>query len=61
MSKKEELEKLLHEELDNIYCYNCSNEGKEEPCDWCHRKYIQWKPSDELIHSIVEIAVRKEE
>ena len=61
MSKREELTDLLHTELYNIYCYNCKNSGQEEPCDWCHRKYMQWQASDGLIESIIKIAERKEE
>lgn len=59
MSKKEELEKFLHGELDNIYCYNC-RKGDDCDDDECHRKNMGWQASQGLIDRIVEIAMRKE-
>ncbi len=58
---RDEIIQKLKGELDNIYCYNCAYNGIEEPCDWCHRKYMQWKPSDELLNSIADMVERKEE
>lgn len=60
MNKREELAEFLRNELDSIYCYNCRNEGKEEPCDWCHRKYMQWQVSDAVIEKACDIAEREE-
>ena len=51
---KEEIIEVLKEELGSIYCYNCQHEGKEEPCEWCHRKYMQWQPSEGLLSGIAD-------
>lgn len=64
---RDEIVEKLRSELDDIYCYNCKHESAENhrdgehPCEWCHRKYMHWQPSDELIERIVDIAERKEE
>lgn len=38
---------ILMQELDKIYCYNCRNEENTDNCDDCHRKYMEWKISEE--------------
>lgn len=61
MSKRDELADYLRNELYSIYCNNCRHEGKDEPCDWCHRKYMQWQVSDEVIEKACDIADKEEE
>lgn len=61
MSKRDELADYLRNELYSIYCNNCRHKGKEEPCDWCHRKYMQWQVSDEVIEKACDIADKEEE
>ena len=58
MSKKEELIEFIHGELDYIYCYNCKHQNDCEN-DECHRKYMGWQVSDEVVDRIVEIAMRE--
>ena len=60
MNKKERLLEFIHGELDHIYCYNCKHNDNCENDD-CHRKYMGWQVSDEVVDEIVEIAMRKEE
>ena len=55
MTKEDMIEKIKSE-LDNIYCYNCRHDGEDEPCEYCHRKSMQWQPSEGLMNLIAALA-----
>lgn len=38
---KEKIIEILLNTLSYAYCDNCGQEGEE--CEWCHRKYQNWK------------------
>ena len=59
MSKREELEDYLRDELYSIYCYNCRHQHHCEN-DMCHRKYMGWQVSDEVIEKACDIAEKEE-
>lgn len=51
--------KILEEELSYIYCYNCKHndmtiEDENDPCEDCHRKYMEWQLSNESAVNIAE-------
>lgn len=52
---REEIRKKLELELCAIYCYNCANNLDEDKCGDCHRKYMNWQPSYELLEGIMDI------
>ena len=62
MSREETKEKL-REKLCGIYCYNCRHNEPDAPrdeygpigCDDCHRKYMNWEPSNALLDQIIDI------
>lgn len=53
MRTKEEVKEILRREFGDIYCYNCANQGTDR-CDWCHRKAMAWKPSEEFVEDVAE-------
>lgn len=60
MSTREGIKEKLKGELDNIYCYNC-RKGEDCDDDYCHRKYMGWEPSDELLDFIIDTCWEKGE
>lgn len=49
MLDKDNIVKLLVEELNSVYCYNCRGNDeadmREELCEDCYRKYMNWSIS----------------
>lgn len=43
----------VYDEFKYVYCYNCENEGKEELCEGCHRKYMMWSASLATIERVL--------
>ena len=59
---REEIKKKLQIELNSIYCLNCRYQDGGAHCDYCHRKYMAWRPSDQLLEWIMDVCgVKKEE
>lgn len=61
---REQIKDKLRTELNSIYCHNCRYYEGGAHCDYCHRKYMSWRPSDELLERIMDVcgvAERKEE
>ena len=57
MKTKEEIIKILVDELCYAYCDNCGNKGCDEednPCEFCHRKYQSWKLSKDTAEKIAD-------
>ena len=55
VNEKEQFKEFLKRRLDNIYCWNCGNEdNNDDMCEECHRKYMNWKPSDNFLNEILE-------
>ena len=52
---REQIKDKLQTELNGIYCQNCARYGHEELCEWCHRKSMGWKPSDQLLEWIMDV------
>ena len=41
------------EALGYAYCDNCANQGDEDACEDCHRKYMKWSVSRECVERII--------
>ena len=57
MKTRDEIVRILVDELCYAYCDNCGNYGNDEednPCEFCHRKYQSWKISKEAAEKIVD-------
>lgn len=56
MLDKNEIVNLLVEEFNNVYCYNCRGNDepdmREELCEDCYRKYMNWSISRVVAESI---------
>lgn len=55
MKTKEEIIKILVDELYYAYCDNCGNkehDKEDNPCDFCHRKYQNWKLGEKAAEKI---------
>jgi len=50
----ENVAEIIHEELQYIYCHNCSSQKTEKRCDECHRKAMNWQLSIEAAKLIAE-------
>lgn len=62
MMTREEIKDKLQTELNGIYCHNCKHQDGGSPCDYCHRKYMSWQPSDSLLEWIMNVCgVEKDE
>lgn len=42
-----DVKEYIKQELSNIYCDTCANNGNDDRCDDCHRKHISWEISDQ--------------
>lgn len=53
---KEEISKLIYDELSHAYCYNCryKTENDLTNCEECHRKYMNWAISKVKCNLIAE-------
>jgi hypothetical protein len=54
-----QISKIIYEELSYIYCDNCRHvyayKNEEiDPCEECHRKYMQWEISESFCNAIAE-------
>ncbi len=59
---REQIKNKLQAELNGIYCYNCRHYEGGDNCDYCHRKYMSWQPSDQLLEWIMDVCgVEKDE
>ncbi len=58
MKTKEEIVRILVDELCYAYCDNCGNyecnDVEDNPCEFCHRKYQSWKISEETAEKIAD-------
>ena len=55
MMKEREIVDYLLEYFNSVYCYNCAGQDRDELCEECHRKYMNWELSEE---AAVKIAAR---
>ena len=57
---KSEIKDMLLSELAGVYCWNCEHESKDEvECEYCHRKYMNWKISQTTATEIADRIVKE--
>lgn len=58
LNKEEKIVKILTDELCYCYCDNCEfgnwNKYQDRKCDDCHRKYQNWRLSEETAKKLAE-------
>lgn len=55
---KEEIIKILMEQLNYAYCDNCKDNIDGENCDDCHRKYINWSLAEHEAERIANMILK---
>ena len=54
---KEKIIEIMRNELDAAYCNNCKHYNKDtdyDMCSFCHRKNMNWQPSDACLSGIAD-------
>lgn len=57
MTNKEKIAKIIYDYMGYIYCNNCRNYGNEELCEWCNRKSMGWKISEECAEKMADAII----
>ncbi len=59
MDKKKQIINILLDELNSVYCYNCQHyDTREDMCEECHRKYMNWSLSTTVAEALAERIIR---
>ena len=53
---EDKIKEIFMRKFDGVYCDSCmcESQGDTEPCDYCHRKAMNWRISEEYAEQIVK-------
>lgn len=54
MKTKSQIAKIIYDELNYIYCFNCRYDNVRDNCDDCSRKSMGWEISQEEANKIAD-------